>query len=127
MATVDDPRITTTTELRAAIGQVSFERSCLDMGWQWEHSVLNERDSLPGWLVRCSFQRPDRDTGEVGRGFGRWWMIEHGTTVSALQKTMFAAAKMIVEHELMEAFKVNGRRPFDPHRTVQDLTKGASR
>ena len=124
-----DPKIITTIDLQRAMNCVSFERSCLDMGWAWEVTEGNTAGPSvgDGWLIRCSFQRPDRDTGEVGRGFGRWWFIECESSVSAVQKTMFAAAKMIVDHELMEAFKVAGLRPFDPHRTIQDLTSGAAR
>lgn len=122
-----DPQILTDEQLRAAMARVSFERSCLDMGWQWEaqYAAWGDDGAESGWLIRCSFQRPDRDTAAIGRGFGRWWFVGQGSTVSALTKTMFAAAKMIVEHELLEAFKFDGRRPFDPHRTVQDLTGGA--
>jgi hypothetical protein len=131
----DDLPILNTTDLRSAMARVSFERSCLDMGWDWEiqWSTRDDRDpdasvaalTVPGWLIRCSFRRPDRDTGTIGRGFGRWWWLDVGITESAVIKTMFAAAKMIVEHELLEAFKVDGKRPFDPHRSVQDLISGA--
>lgn len=126
---IEDPKITTTKQLRETVAQVSFERSCLDMGWEWQIAAVFCDDPAPsaGWLIRCSFQRPERDTGIVARGFGRWWFIEGGATVSGVQKTMFAAAKMIADHELMEAFKVDGLRPFDPHRTIRDLTGGAAR
>lgn len=115
--------------LKAAMARVSFEHSCLDMAWTWETAeVLGFRKAAfpgvlfrTGWNIRCSFQRPERTTGNLGRGFGRWWLIEDGASVSGLHKTMFAAAKMIVDHELMEAFKVDGRRPFDPHRSVEHL------
>lgn len=126
---MDDLPITTTEHLRATMERVSFKPSCLDMGWGWEVEGgifdARARGVFVAWRIRCSFQRPERDSGEVGTGFGRWWLIERGTTESAVVKTMFAAAKMIVEHELLEAFKVDGRRPFDPHRTVQDLISGA--
>jgi hypothetical protein len=124
----DDERIDTLDDLHKTMGRVSFERSCLDMGWQWEAGMLGIVDGprlATAWRIRCSFRRPERDTGEVGTGFGRWWIIEPGTTVSAVVKTMYAAAKMIVEHELLEAFKFDGGRPFDPHRTVQDLVSTA--
>lgn len=128
-----DHTINDMVDLDLAMLRVSFERSCLDMGWQWEAREASHLDPTAptagetvraGWLIRCSFQRPERDTGEVGRGFGRWWYVERGTTVSGAVKTMFAAAKMIVEHELLEAFKFDGQRPFDPHHTVQELTAG---
>lgn len=129
---MSDTTINSADELRAAMARVSFERSCLDMGWQWEAQEASRCDGTNiggsggaaeygGWLIRCSFQRPDRESGAIGRGFGRWWYVERGTTVSGVVKTMFAAAKLIVDHELLEAFKFDGRRPFDPHRTVQAL------
>lgn len=37
--------ITSTEQPKAAIERVSFERSCLDMGWQWETERVNELDS----------------------------------------------------------------------------------
>jgi hypothetical protein len=103
-------------------------------GWPWWVLALSVAGLIAvvdgprfdtAWRIRCSFRRPERDTGEVGTGFGRWWLIEPGSTVSAVVKTMYAAAKMIVEHELLEAFKFDGGRPFDPHRTVQDLVSTA--
>jgi hypothetical protein len=124
---IEDLPITSTEHLREAIARVSFEKSCLDMGWRWDVDEVLEAqgvtmdDTLVGWCVRCSFQRPDTHTGEVSTGYGREWIVRPGITESAFWKTMFAAAKMVVEHELLEAFKVDGRRPFDPHRSVQDL------
>lgn len=121
-----DPPIYTVTELATVVARVSFERSCLDMGWRWDVESIGVPDGprmVTAWRFRCSFQRPDRDTNQIGTGFGRWWLIEPGTTTSAVVKTMYAAAKMIVEHELMEAFKFDGERPFDPHHTVQELVQ----
>jgi hypothetical protein len=74
-----------------------------------------------GWLVSTTFQRPDRDSGVVGRGKGREWFIGVGTSESGVVKTAWLAAKQIVEHELMEAFRYQGKRVFDPHRTVEQL------
>ena len=113
-----DRGLTTVEEMQRAIARVSFANSCLDMGWDWEVSALGLDDDFK---LRCSFQRPDTNTGELGRGWGRWWLIDNGVSESGLLKTMFAAAKMIVDHELMEAFKVDGIRPFDPHNDVEDL------
>lgn len=104
------------------------------MGWAWEISEVDK--SLPtsyrssetvGWHIRCSFKRPDTNTGEMGTGFGRWWFIEKDTTVNGIVKTMWAACKMIVEHELHEAFLYQGKRLFDPHAEVDDLIEKVSR
>lgn len=107
--------------LRDVMSQVAFAPSCLDMGWDWDVTPTTNTEGPSGWFIRCSFQRPDTDTGKVGRGFGRWWIIESGTTVGGVVKTMWAACKMIVEHELHEAFLYRGARVFDPHADVDRL------
>lgn len=113
--------------LRAVMSQVAFAPSCLDMGWDWDVTPTTSAEGPSGWFIRCSFQRPDTDTGQVGRGFGRWWIIESGTTVGGVVKTMWAACKMIVEHELHEAFLYRGARVFDPHADVDRLREANRR
>jgi hypothetical protein len=76
-----------------------------------------------GWLVSTTFQRPDTNTSEVSRGEGRQWFIAKGTTESGVVKTAWLAAKQIVEHELMEAFRYLGSRVFDPHKTIYELSR----
>lgn len=77
---------------------------------------------LLGWTIATTFQRPDTDTGEIGRGKGRPWFIAVGSSESSVVKTAWLACKQIVEHELMEAFLFEGVRPFDPHAEIRDLT-----
>jgi hypothetical protein len=104
---------------------ISFEDSCVDMAWKWEVQEIYGPDGnlepAIGYRLRTSFQRPDRDTGKIGPGWGRWHEVPLEPTVSSLVKTAFVACKMILEHELMEAMKWKGKRPFDPHNTVQEL------
>lgn len=112
------------SELLEILHNVTFERSCLDMGWGWfvEPVFLGpDPDAVLGWLVSTTFQRPDTKTGEIGQGRGREWLIRVGTTESGIVKTAWLACKQIVEHELMEAFRYKGKRIFDPHRTVEEL------
>jgi len=122
---MDDDGLTTVKKIRATIARVSFANSCLDMGWDWEVESWIRQCGF--YRIRCSFQRPDTNTGMLGRGWGRWWILDSDVSESGLLKTMFAAAKMIVDHELMEAFKVDGVRPFDPHNDVEDLLKVSGR
>lgn len=117
----------TRDEVKAVLAKVTFAPSCVDMGWEWE--VVHSLAAHPigdGWLMRTTFQRPDRDTGVVSKGFGRWWHVPLDVTESGLVKTAFAAAKMILEHELMESFLYAGVRLFDPHHTVEDLFVAAA-
>lgn len=114
------------------LNAISFAPSCLDMGWKWEvRGVVGEgrawSGASHGVAFRCSFQRPDTTTGAIGTGFGRWWMLETPTTGSAVIKTAWLACKQIVDHELMEAFRVNGTRPFDPHTSLDALLSLSTR
>ncbi len=100
-------------------------RGVLDLTWQWETQGFDSpyTGALVGWFIRVTFHRPDRVTGEFARGHGRWWVVEYGSTKSAVVKTAFTAMKMIVEHELMEGFMWQGVRIFDPHHTVDQLAQ----
>lgn len=126
----DDPILTTTSHLREVLGDITFAPSCLDMGWDWVIREVEVRDvgapatdaPMLGWLISTSFQRPDRITGAINRGRGREMWVPLGATLSAAIKTAWVAAKLIVDHELFESFKYKGRRVFDPHATVAQLT-----
>lgn len=125
-----EPRILTEEDLHQALARVKFNPSCVNLDWKWDVKPVftQERDvdfvshRLLGWLVRTSFVRPDTETGEVSRGYGRWELVEVGTSLSGAVKTCWLLAKLIVEHELMEAFTVDGIRIFNPHHTVEELS-----
>ena len=121
--------------VEAVLAQVTFAPSCVDMDWGWQVQAVFVQEgpsvtvegvtatqAIPaGFRLRTTFRRPERSSGEVQTGFGRWWEVPPDVTVSGVVKTAFAAAKMILEHELMESFKWKNARVFDPHNTVQEL------
>jgi len=111
----------TMDEIRALLAKVTFAPSCVDMGWKWE-----VRPAAEGWHLRTTFRRPDRDSGVIGIGDGRWWHVPEDASPSGLVKTAFSAAKMILEHELMESFRFEGVRIFDPHHDLDDLRAAAT-
>lgn len=121
-----------TQDLHGILAKIRFAPSCVDMAWRWDVEEifvrgLNWTDrELAGFRLRTTFQRPDRDTGVIGRGFGRWWEVPLDVTESGVVKTAFAAAKMILEHELMESFRYDGVRLFDPHHDIVDLLEAAA-
>ena len=121
------------SQLRAVLDQISFAPSCVSMGWQWQVEELRlHSGELRGWLVNTTFRRPDTHTGEVGVGTGRKELIAYGASESAVVKTCWLLAELIVRHELMEAFLYQGVRIFDPHHSVAELSmparaRGASR
>jgi hypothetical protein len=126
------------SEIREVLDRISLQPSCIDMGWEFEVRevfVYTPDDPDPGrypplhqcagFEIRTSFQRPDRDTGKIARGFGRWWHVPVGVSESGLVKSMYAAIRLNVEHELLEAFHYDGVRIFDPHHTIDDLGSAA--
>lgn len=125
-------------DVRRVLSKIKFAPSCVDMGWKWEveevfvidgsHGGSSGDDYAPaGFRLRTTFKRPDRTTGKIKVGKGRWWEVPADVTVSGVVKTAFAAAKLILEHELMESFKFDGSRVFDPHNDVRDLARISGR
>lgn len=106
-----------TKDLLAILAGVAFAPSCLNLAWNWDVDVRGL-----GWLIRATFTRPDTHTGVLGRGHGRWEFIDIGASESGVVKTCWLLAELVVRHELMEAFLYQGRRIFDPHRTVAELS-----
>ena len=102
--------------------RISFKPSCIDMGWNWKIETVHHHawheDEVKGWLIQCSFQRPDTDTGIVDTGYGRKEFVAFDATESAVIKTAWVCVQMTVHHELMESFCYDGARLFDPHKTV---------
>ena len=121
---MEDTTVATVDDVRAVLARISFAPSCLDMGWQWEVEELRvgSEETLKGWHVNTTFQRPDTDTGIVGTGRGRKEFVALGTSESGVVKTAWLLAELIVRHELMEAFLYRGVRIFDPHHTVDELS-----
>lgn len=116
--------------LRKVIARVTQSPSCVDMGWEWDirtvfypavHGQLEEA----GFLIRCSFQRPDTNTGDVGRGWGRFFHLNPDESVTGVVKTMKLAMTRIVDHEIDEMIRYNGERIFDPHYDISDLVEMA--
>lgn len=103
-------------EIKEILKDISFAPSNLDMGWDWQ--VKSVKD---GFMLRCSFKRPDTHTGKIGTGFGRWMFAEANYSEKGIIMTAWISAKLIVEHELMEAFLYKKARILDPHKSIEEL------
>ena len=103
-------------EIKKIVKNITFAPSNLDMGWKWE---VKETDG--GFLIRTSFKRPDTKTGKIGWGFGRWMFVDKNTDDRGIVMTAWVCAKLIVDHELLEAFKYRDCRVFDPHKSLESL------
>lgn len=103
-------------EIKKILKDISFAPSNLDMGWEWQ--VKSIQDSF---IMRCSFKRPDTNTGKVGTGYGRWMFVHKDSDDRSIVMTAWICAKLIVEHELLEMFKYKGCRILNPHKSLEDL------
>jgi len=109
-------------EIKKIIKNISFAPSNLDMGWKWQVKESYEKDSvLNGFFIRTSFKRPDTNTGKVGTGYGRWMFVHKDSDDRSIVMTAWVCAKLIVEHELMEAFLFKNCRILDPHKSLDEL------
>lgn len=111
------PVAKTLLEVKKVLKDITFAPSCLDMGWKWQAKETKE-----GFLIRTSFQRPDTNTGKIGRGFGRWMHIDKDISTDGLVKSAWLCAELIIKHELMECFLFRRVRIFDPHKSLEDLS-----
>jgi hypothetical protein len=102
--------------------RVSFKASCLNFGWGWKVEVtFDQNGEHNGYKIFSGFDRPDTHTGEMGRGYGRPWLISLNYGEKELFMTCWMAIEQIIKHELLEAFSVEGARVFDPHKGMDDL------
>jgi hypothetical protein len=136
-----EPTIKTNDQLEEALKTITFKNTVLDFNWRfcYRQCVIDmapHPDDKPidgrrygdelrksAWLVWVSFERPDTLTGEVGRGRGRDEIIWHGSTISSVIKTCWVLVDLMVKHELMEGFRFQDARIFNPHHSVLDLAK----
>jgi hypothetical protein len=100
--------------------------------WKFDWAMLEVKTTdVDGWLVQCSFERPDvnGEFTEQGVGFGREWFIANGTPDTGVVFTAWKAIELIVIHEMHESFTVmvDGKRVrlLDPHKELADLAVGS--
>jgi hypothetical protein len=74
-----------------------------------------------GFLIQASFKRPDTNTGKIGIGYGREMFINKKADERSVVFTAWVCIKLIVDHELLEAFRFKGVRLLDPHKTLEQL------
>jgi hypothetical protein len=113
--------VKTTGQLVSVFDRVTIDRaSFFDMRFRFNYQLVSEL-ARATWFVWVEFWRRDLDTGEWGWGRGATHVVHGGATESAVAKTLWVAVKAIVEHELMHAFKVDGKSLFDPHASLASL------
>ena len=103
-------------EIKKIVKNITFAPSNLDMGWKFQ-----VKETSDGFLIRTSFKRPDTHSGKIGTGYGRWMFLHKNIDERGIVMTAWVCAKLIVEHELMEAIKYRGVRILDPHKSLEEL------
>lgn len=66
-------------------------------------------------------------TGNIENWNGRKWYLSGYMTDDEIIKTIYAAFKSSIEHEIMEGFKVDGKILFNPHVNFEELLKISDR
>lgn len=109
--------------LNRILNEISFKNTVLDFKWRFEFEpVYQKYTNQPiGWFVQCLFERPDTNTSVMGTGRGRKEFIAINTTDSGVVKTCWLLVELVVRHELMEGFRWNDKRIFNPHNTIHAL------
>jgi hypothetical protein len=110
----------TEIEAQAIVDQIDFAPSGIQMHESGKPKFEVKKEAV-GFLIRCSFWRPDTKTGEMGTGFGRWYIASLDASEKSLIMTAWLAFEQIVKHEMMECFLYKGVRLFDPHKSLEEL------
>lgn len=123
METVKDKNFTV-EEVQAMLKKIVFAKYSM-MGWDWDFQVgvAPSPDPEEGdmFLIRTSFMRKDIDNGEFDKGWGRWHTTPVNSSEKAIVMTAWVCIKMIIEHELLEGFEYQGKKVFDPHKSLEAL------
>jgi len=97
-------------------------RMSTDNDYEFQVKEINDDDeSVNGFLIRCGFWRPDTFTGEMGQGWGRWNHVPRIAGEKGVVMTAYVAIKLIVEHEMMEAFEYKKVKLVNPHKSLSQL------
>ena len=107
----------TIEEIQTIVSRITFNPSCVDMGWKFEC-----KEEGTGFVIRTTFQRPDPHNGVKRTGYGRWMFLHKDIDERGIVMTAWLCAELIVKHELMEAFNYAGVRILDPHKSLEELS-----
>ena len=108
--------------VRAIIDRIDFKPSCVDMGWEWAiEEVFNAGGERRGFLVSVSFQRPDTNTGVIGRGWSGPVFMPVETDETRIIMKCWNCIELVVRHELMESYCYLDERVLNPHKSIDEL------
>lgn len=95
------------------------------MGIQFDIRVENDCKNIESGrlFIQIVYDSVCAKTGKVESWHGRKWYLSEHMTDDEIVKTIYAAFKAGVEHEIMEGFKVDGKILFNPHVNFEELLK----
>jgi hypothetical protein len=73
--------------------------------------------------LQVEYFAPCTKTGKSQWWRGRKWYLSEFMTRDEVVKTAYAAFKAVIEHEIMESFKVDDKIVFNPHTPYTELMK----
>jgi len=74
-------------------------------------------------FIQCKYQSKCTKSGELKTWNGRKWYLSDYMSEDEIVKTAYAAFRATIEHEIMEGFKFEGIRVFNPHLSFRELLK----
>lgn len=73
------------------------------------------------WYLQASMERTCVTTGKTGVGRGGKYYVSSFSTEAELVQKCLAACLAYAEHEVREHFHYRGKRPFNPHISLEAL------
>lgn len=74
-------------------------------------------------FIQIAYKAFCTKTQQLDEWRGRKWYLSEHMTEDEVIKTVYAAFKAAVEHEIMEGFKIDGITLFNPHVDYKELLK----
>ena len=92
-----------------------------------DFNIRAERDNkrpVDGRIfIQIIYKTKCNKEGDLRNWHGRKWYLSDFMTEDEVIKTLFVAFKSVVEHEIMEGFKVDDTVLFNPHTSYTELLK----
>jgi len=105
------------------ISSIIFLKHWFKIEVEYDQKAYKYMKSKSRLYLQIQYHSTCTKTGEFKKWHGRKWYLSDHMTADEIIKTVFIAFKSAVEHEIMEAFKVDGKILFNPHTNFEELLK----
>lgn len=112
----------------ALLARVSTNLFDINFNIECHIDKIYQKDGEGRLYLQCSYISRDTDNpNHIQKWGGRKWYLSEFMTNDEIIKTAWCAFEACVKHEIMEAFKVDGIRLFNPHVNFEELLKISNR